>query len=266
MRDLGLQGKVVLITGGAGVLGSAFSQGFIDHGARVAVNDLKEEKALECIDRLTGPAVDAIPAPCDVSDDADVARMAARVVERYGAIDVLVNAAAVQIYPPRTLIEMEPGEWDFVLDICLKAAYLCARHVTPVMKRQGAGKIVNIASIAGHRGTAGGSAYSAAKGGVVMLTRQMAVELGPDNINVNSVSPGFTPNRLTTVYEYEALSKGEGKGPEPSRSAGEFTPPALGRKGEVEDFVGPVLFLASRWADYITGADLPVEGGRMAAR
>lgn len=265
MRDLGLKDKVVLITGGAGVLGTAFAQGFADHGAKLAINDLREEKALECIGKLTGDA-QAIPAQGDVSDDADVARMVNEVVERLGGIDVVVNAAAVQIYPPKTITEMEPGEWDFVLDICLKAAYLTTRHVAPVMKRQGGGKIVNIASIAGHRGTAGGSAYSAAKGGVVMLTRQMAVELGHDNINVNSVSPGFTPNRLTTIYEYEAIAKGASEGPEPSHAAGEFTPPALGRKGEVEDFVGPVLFLASRWADYITGVDLPVEGGRMAAR
>ena len=265
MRDFGLKDKVVLITGGAGVLGTAFSQGFADHGAKLAINDLKEEKALECIGKLTGEP-EAVPAPGDVSDDADVARMVAGVVERLGSVDVLVNAAAVQIYPPKSIIDMEPGEWDFVLDICLKAAYLSTRHVAPVMKRKGGGKIVNIASIAGHRGIAGGSAYSAAKGGVVMLTRQMAVELGRDNINVNSVSPGFTPNRLTTVYEYEAISKGASEGPEPSHTAGEFTPPPLGRKGEIEDFVGPVLFLASRWADYITGADLPVEGGRMAAR
>lgn len=265
MRDLGLKDKVVLITGGAGVLGSAFAQGFADHGARLAVNDLREEKALECIGRLTGE-VEAVPAAGDVSDDADVARMVAGVVERWGGIDVVVNAAAVQIYPPKSIEEMAPGEWDFVLDICLKAAYLSTRHAAPVMKRRGGGKIVNIASIAGHRGTAGGSAYSAAKGGVVMLTRQMAVELGRDNINVNSVSPGFTPNRLTTVYEYEAIARGASQGPEPAHTAGEFTPPALGRKGEVEDFVGPVLFLASRWADYITGVDLPVEGGRMAAR
>ena len=265
MKDLGLKDKVVLITGGAGVLGTAFSQGFADHGAKLAINDLKEEKALECIGKLVGK-VEAIPATGDVSNDADVAQMINGVVEHFGAVDVLVNAAAVQIYPPKSITEMEPGEWDFVLNICLKAAYLSTRHAAPVMKRQGGGKIVNIASIAGHRGTAGGSAYSAAKGGVVMLTRQMAVELGRDNINVNSISPGFTPNRLTTIYEYEAISKGTEEGPEPSHAAGEFIPPALGRKGEIDDFVGPVLFLASRWADYITGTDLPVEGGRMAAR
>ena len=159
--------------------------------------------------------------------------------KRFGTIDVVVNAAAVQIYPPKSITEMEPGEWDFVLDICLKAAYLSTRHVAPVMKRQGGGKIVNIASIAGHRGIAGGAAYSAAKGGVVMLTRQMAVELGRDNINVNSVSPGFTPNRLTTIYEYEALTKGEGPGPEPSITAGEFTPPALDAKARSKTSSAP---------------------------
>jgi len=266
MKDLGLADKVVLITGGAGFLGTAFAQGFADHGAKLAINDLKEEKALASIGKLTGAAVEAMPAAADVSNDADVARMVGEVVRHYGTIDVLVNAAAVQIYPPKKISDMEPGEWDFVLNISLKSAYLSTRHVAPVMKQKGAGKIVNIASIAGHRGTAGGSAYSAAKGGVVMLTRQMAVELGPDHINVNSVSPGFTPNRLTTVYEYDAISTGRGPGPEPSTANAAFTAPPLGRKGEAEDFVGPVVFLASRWADYITGVDLPVEGGRMAAR
>lgn len=266
MQDLGLEGKVVLITGGAGFLGRAFAQGFADHGARLAINDIKPEEAQTSINGLSGRRVEAVAAPADVSDDTAVRRMVDDVVEHYGAIDVLVNAAAVQVYPPKRINDMEPDEWDFVLDITLKAAYLSARHVVPVMQSQGGGKIVNIASIAGHRGVPGGSAYSAAKGGVVMLTRQMAVELGPHRINVNSVSPGFTPNRLTTIYEYQAISRGEERGPGPSSGNALLTPPPLGRKGEAQDFVGPVLFLASSWADYITGVDLPVEGGRMAAR
>jgi len=266
MKDMGLKDKVVLITGGAGFLGTAFAQGFADQGAKLAINDLRKEKAEASIGTLIGANIEAIPAMADVSDDADVKRMVGEVARHYGSIDVLVNAAAVQIYPPKQISDMEPGEWDFVLDISLKAGYLSARHVVPVMKQNGGGKIVNIASIAGHRGVSGGAAYSAAKGGVVMLTRQMAVELGPDHINVNSISPGFTPNRLTTVYEYDSIAKSEGPGPEPATVNAPFTAPPLGRKGEAIDFVGPVVFLASSWADYITGVDLPVEGGRMAAR
>lgn len=266
MKDMGLSGKVVLITGGAGVLGSAFAQGFADFGARLAINDLEEARTRSAIEKLAGKGWEAIPAAADVSDDGQVAAMVAGVVKHFGTIDVLVNAAAVQIYPAKNITEVEPAEWDLVVNIGLKAAYLCARHTVPVMVKKGGGKIVNIASIAGHRGLPGGSAYSATKGGVVNLTRQMAVELGPNHINVNSVSPGFTPNRLTTVYEYESRSRGEGQGPAPSATSAAFSGPPLGRKGAVEDFVGPVLFLASSWADFITGIDIPVEGGRMAAR
>jgi NAD(P)-dependent dehydrogenase (short-subunit alcohol dehydrogenase family) len=140
---------------------------------------------------------------------------------------------------------------------------MCSKQVVPVMKKASRGKIVNIASIAGHRGLPGGSAYSAAKGGVVNLTRQMGVELGKYHINVNSISPGFTPNRLTSVNQYAGRPDDSSQ----TLPAGvNLTVPPLGRNGDIEDYVGPVLFLASAWADYITGADIPVEGGRMAAR
>jgi NAD(P)-dependent dehydrogenase (short-subunit alcohol dehydrogenase family) len=137
--------------------------------------------------------------------------------------------------------------------------------VVPILKAKGGGKIVNIASIAGHRGSPGGSAYSAAKGGVVMLTRQMAVELAPYKINVNSVSPGFTPTRLTTIYEYQEGARNEGAYGAAAPGS-HFTAAPLGSRGELDDYVGPVLFLSSQWANFITGVDLPVEGGRMAAR
>ncbi|MDP6560654.1 MAG: SDR family oxidoreductase [Candidatus Binatia bacterium] len=215
---------------------------------------------------MTGKSLQTMPVAADVSNDEEVALMVRQVVDHYGTIDILVNAAAVQIYPGKEISELEPKEWDFVLNIGLKAAYLCTRHAAPVFKSKGSGKIVNVASIAGHRGSPGGSAYTAAKGGVITLTRQMAVELGPHRINVNSVSPGFTPNRLTTVYEYQAMIGGTDEPPALSIGTVESSGPPLGRKGTVGDFVGPVLFLASHWADFITGVDLPVEGGRLAAR
>ena len=264
--ELGLRDKVVLITGGGGVLGSAFAQGFAQLGARLAINDLQEEKAVAAIDQLTVKNCEAIPVAADVSSDKDVKIVVDRVLQHFGTIDILVNAAAVQIYPAKQIHEMEPEEWDFVVNIVLKSAFLSSRHVMPIMKQNGSGKIINIASIAGHRGIPGGAAYSAAKGGVLTLTRQLAVELGPHKINVNSVSPGFTPNRLTTIYEYQAITEGKNSSPEPTTLHASFSGPPLERMGEVDDFVGPVLFLASKWADYISGVDIPVEGGRMAVR
>jgi NAD(P)-dependent dehydrogenase (short-subunit alcohol dehydrogenase family) len=263
MRDFGLRDKVVVIAGGGGALGSAFARGFADNGASLAILDFNLDKAKATATSFPAEKVKAIAVVADVSKDDQVAKAVAEVVKHFGTIDILVNAAGVQIYPPKSIVDLEPGEWDLVLDICLKGIYVCARHVVPILKAKGGGKIVNIASIAGHRGMPGGSAYSAAKGGVINLTRQMAVELGPSRINVNSVSPGFTPTRLTTIYEYQEGARHE----TPRRlfvgTQFERTP---GSRGELDDYVGPVLFLSSQWANFITGVDLPVEGGRMAAR
>lgn len=265
MRDFGLRDKVVVITGGGGALGSAFARGFADNGASVAILDFNFDKAKATATSFPAEKVKAIAVAADVSKDDQVAQAVAEVVKHFGTIDVLVNAAGVQIYPPKNIVDLEPGEWDLVIDICLKGMYICARHVVPILKAKGNGKIVNIASIAGHRGMPGGSAYSAAKGGVINLTRQMAVELAPFKINVNSVSPGFTPTRLTTIYEYQEGARNEiSHGG--SASGINLTAAPLGSRGELDDYVGPVLFLSSQWANFITGVDLPVEGGRMAAR
>tara|TARA_Y100000588_G_scaffold230257_1_gene243975 strand:+ start:148 stop:945 length:798 start_codon:yes stop_codon:yes gene_type:complete len=264
--ELGLKDKVILITGSGGVLGAAFVKGFANLGSKLAVNDLKEEKAIATIENLKSSNFEAIPVAADVSSDEDVKNMVNKTVQHFGTIDILINAAAVQIYPAKFIHEVEPSEWDLVSNIILKAVYLSARHVIPIMKENGGGKIINVASIAGHRGIPGGAPYSAAKGGVLNLTRQLAVELGPHKINVNSVSPGFTPNRLTTIYEYQAVTEGKNEPIEPKSFHSSFSGPPLERMGEVNDFVGPVLFLASNWSNYISGIDIPVEGGRMAVR
>jgi NAD(P)-dependent dehydrogenase (short-subunit alcohol dehydrogenase family) len=264
MRDFGLQDKVVVITGGGGALGSAFARGFADSGASLALLDFNLDKAKATATSFPAEKVKAMAVAADVSKDDQVAKAIADVVKHFGTIDVLVNAAGVQIYPPKNIVDLEPGEWDLVVDICLKGMYICARHVVPILKARGGGKIVNIASIAGHRGVPGGSAYSAAKGAVINLTRQMAVELAPFKINVNSVSPGFTPTRLTTIYEYREGARNETAQGSPSGVS--LTAAPLGSRGELDDYAGPVLFLSSQWANFITGVDLPVEGGRMAAR
>jgi 2-deoxy-D-gluconate 3-dehydrogenase len=265
MNDLGLKDKVVVVTGGGGALGGAFARGFAAAGSSLAILDFNLDKAKATAASFPAEKVKALAVAADVSKDEQVAAAIADVVKRLGTVDVLVNAAGVQIYPPKSIVDLEPGEWDLVVDICLKGMYICARHVVPILKGKGGGKIVNIASIAGHRGSPGGSAYSAAKGGVVMLTRQMAVELAPYKINVNSVSPGFTPTRLTTIYEYQEGARNEGAYGAAAPGS-HFTAAPLGSRGELDDYVGPVLFLSSQWANFITGVDLPVEGGRMAAR
>jgi NAD(P)-dependent dehydrogenase (short-subunit alcohol dehydrogenase family) len=245
--------------------GKCVARGFADNGASLAILDFNLDKAKTTATSFPAEKIKTIAVAADVSKDDQVAQAVAEVVKHFGTIDILVNAAGVQIYPPKNIVDLEPGEWDLVVDICLKGMYICARHVVPILKAKGSGKIVNIASIAGHRGMPGGSAYSAAKGGVINLTRQMAVELAPFKINVNSVSPGFTPTRLTTIYEYQEGARNEiSQGG--SASGINLTAAPLGSRGELDDYVGPVLFMSSQWANFITGVDLPVEGGRMAAR
>ncbi|HSQ11932.1 MAG TPA: SDR family NAD(P)-dependent oxidoreductase, partial [Candidatus Deferrimicrobium sp.] len=158
MRDLGLTDKVVLITGGGGVLGSAFARGFADSGAKVAIGDFVRDKAAKIASDLKSRGTDAIGVGADVTKEDQVAKMVADVVGRFGTIDILVNAAAVQIYPGKEITEVESNEWDFVLGIGLKGIYTCSKQVVPVMKKASRGKIVNIASIACHRGLTGGSA------------------------------------------------------------------------------------------------------------
>jgi NAD(P)-dependent dehydrogenase (short-subunit alcohol dehydrogenase family) len=265
MNDLGLKDKVVVITGGGGALGSAFARGYAAQGASLGIVDFDVHRATAVAAGIPPASVKAMALGADVTKDEQVAAAVAEIVKRLGTIDILVNAAGVQIYPPKNIVDLDPGEWDLVVDICLKGTYICARHVVPVLKAKGGGKIVNIASIAGHRGSPGGSAYSAAKGGVINLTRQMAVELAQFKINVNSVSPGFTPTRLTTIYEYQEGARNKDSAMVAAPGI-HLTAAPLGSKGELDDYVGPVLFLSSQWANFITGVDLPVEGGRMAAR
>ena len=264
MRDFGLRDKVVVITGGGGALGSAFARGFADTGASLAILDFNLDKAKAAATSFPAEKVKAIAVAADVSKDDQVAEAVAEVVKHFGTIDILVNAAGVQIYPPKSVVDLEPGEWDLVLDICLKGIYVCARHVVPILKAKGGGKIVNIASIAGHRGMPGGSAYSS-QGWRDQSHKTDGRRVGPVQDQCE-----FGKSRIYTDPAHDDL-RISGRRPArglPGRlSSGlNLSAAPLGSRGELDDYVGPVLFLSSQWANFITGVDLPVEGGRMAAR
>ena len=225
---LSLNGKTAVVTGGAKGIGAATARILQQSGAAVEVLDLE-----------TG---------CDVTKE-DAVRKA---FERIGAIDVLVNNAGRAVR--RTAIEVKKEEWDAVIELNLSAVFLCSRLAHPYMKRRGGGAIVNLASIMGlSGGIYPNASYQASKGGVVNLTRALALEWAADNIRVNAVAPTYVRTDLTTPIF---------SNPEVLKTVMGHTP--LGRLPEPEDIGAAILFLASDAARCITGVTLPVDSGYLA--
>ncbi|HEX2152972.1 MAG TPA: SDR family NAD(P)-dependent oxidoreductase [Acidimicrobiia bacterium] len=245
MAELELEGRVALVTGAAGGMGTAISLALSRLGAAVAVNDRSTGLVEPLRDRLGTPSV-AVGG--DVTSKADVQRMVAAVEENLGRIDVLVNNAGV--LRPTRIQDIAEEEWDFVVDVNLKGAFLCSQAVIPGMRRGGWGRIVNLSSTAGKNvSTMGGAHYTAAKAGVLGLTRHTAYEVAQDGITVNAVCPGLIDTRMTrstiTMEQSDAYARS-------------FPIPRLGLPEEVADLIA---FLATDRAAYITGASLDINGG-----
>lgn len=244
-----LEGKVAFITGAGSGIGAACALRFAEEGARLAGFDVAST-ALEDWRRATD-RTDAVLLAGDVRDAVRVISALEETCKRFGRIDVVVNAAGVAGGGPVHLAPVE--EWDRVLDINLKGTFLVCKHALPRMLEQGGGSIVNIASVEGLEGTEGGSAYNASKGGVVLLTRNMAMDYARKGIRVNAVCPGFidTP-MLRAVFGEPGMEEMLGK----IREAHQ-----LGRLGRASEVANAVLFLASEEASFITGQALAVDGG-----
>lgn len=242
---MNLQGKVALVTGGAVRVGRAISLALAERGAAVAVNyhtSTEAARALVSQIRQQGGCAEAFPA--DVSDVSSIHRMMEQVVAHFGALDVLVNNAA--IFPRTPFGTTSEEEWDRVLDINLKGVFFCSQCAARQMLQRGGGKIVNIADVGAYRPWPGFIPYCVSKAGVVALTMGLARALAP-TVQVNAVAPG-------PVLFPEGIS------PEQKRRALASVP--MGREGSPEDVARTVLFLLEG-PDYITGAVLPVDGGRL---
>lgn len=223
-----LEGKTAVVTGGAKGIGAATVELFREAGARV-----------ESLDLESG---------CDVTDEDQVRKAYARI----GAIDILVNNAGTAVR--RTALEVKKEEWDKVIELNLTALFLCSRLAHPYMKKRGGGAIVNLASIMGlSGGIYPNASYQASKGGVVNLTRALALEWAADNIRVNAVAPTYVRTDLTTVIFSNA---------EMMKTVMAHTP--LGRFPEPRDVAMAILFLASDAARCVTGTTLPVDSGYLA--
>lgn len=257
---LNLTGKVAVITGGGSGIGLGVSQLLSAYGAAVAIVDVSD-KAEEKAQELRDAGRQAAFFKCDVTNEDSVAATVAAIVEKFGRIDILHNNAGVTVR--KTIDELSEKEWDFVLDVGLKGLFLMSKHVIPEMKKVGGGSIVNTGSGWGLKGGDLAAAYCAVKGGIVNVTRAMAIDHGKDNIRVNSINPGDT---VTAMMVSEGRQTGEIKSDadidEFLKSCGTGRP--LARIGQPEDIANGVLFLCSELASWVTGAALVVDGGGIA--
>lgn len=240
---------MAIVTGAAAGIGRAIAEAFRREGARVVVADLDAERLAEAWSH----AAEVVRVRVDVSRSEDCRRMVEAAKEAFGRVDVLVNNAGIAGSPKATVAHETPlEEWERILAVNLTGVFLGCYHVLPVMMAQRSGKIINIASVAGLVAFPGRCAYTASKGGVVQLTRSLAVDYAPYRINVNAICPGMIETHMTR-WRLEQ--------PELRRQVLERIP--WGRVGTPEDVAGAAVFLASKEADYMTGHTLVVDGGWM---
>lgn len=259
---LNLTGKVAVITGGAGGIGLAVAQTLSAYGAAVAIvdfSDIGEVKAQE----LRDAGRQAAFFKCDVTNEENVEAVVKAIVEKFGRIDFLHNNAGVTV---RNTVEgLSEKEWDFVLDVGLKGLFLMSKHVIPEMRKVGGGSIVNTGSGWGLKGGDLAAAYCAVKGGIVNVTRAMAIDHGKDNIRVNSINPGDTVTAMMISEGYQTELEPDASNEELLdflKSCGSSRP--LPRIGMPEDIANGVLFLCSDLASWVTGCALVVDGGGIA--
>lgn len=242
-----LNGRVALVTGAASGLGRAMAWGLACFGADVAIVDrdaAAADAAAGEIAAATGRRTAAFAA--EVSEERDVDGAVASAVATFGPIDVLVNGAGHNISKP--LVEYTQVEFDSLLHVHVRGAFLLCRAVGREMQTRRRGSIINVASILGHIGAANASAYAAAKGGLIQLTKALALEMAPYGVRVNAIAPGYIDTPLTRRHA-----------PEVRRRIVDSTP--LGRFGEARELIGPAVFLASDASSFVTGSSLVVDGG-----
>lgn len=245
-----LQGKVGIVTGGNGGIGKGIARGFAGMGGDVVIVARNQAKTAEAVREIQEEfGVRVLGLQVDVRQEEQIQAMGTQVLDTFGRIDILVNNAGTNIRKmPQDYLT---AEWDEVLETNVRSAFLCSRAVYPGMKEVGGGKIINIGSMTSLFGGAKLAPYGTSKGGIVQLTRSLAVAWAPDNIQVNAILPGWIDTDLTRQARKELAGLNE------RVLAG--TP--VGRWGEPGDLAGVAVFLASPASNFVTGVALPVDGG-----
>ena len=245
-----LTGRVAVVTGASSGLGVTFARGLAEAGAHVVLAARRRDRIEAVVRSLTESGHEALAVECDVADEASVDRLVAATLARFGRADVLVNNAGTAKVAPAAMESI--ADFKNVLDVNLVGAFLCAQRFGRVMLEQKKGSIVNIASILGlvASGLIPQASYTASKGGLVNLTRELAVQWARLGVRVNAIAPGFFPSEMTT----DMFETDDGK-----RFIRRRTP--MGRSGEPEELLGSLLLLASDAGSYMTGQVLAVDGG-----
>lgn len=246
-----LENKVAIITGAAGGMGKADALLFAKEGAKVAISDIQEDKIQEVVREIEQNGGEAIGFAHNVASEEDWTRVVEGTIAKFGKVDILVNNAGVSNATP--FLELTVEQWEKTMSINVTGVFLGQKHVIPHMINNGGGSIINISSIAGLTGGSGSGPYTASKGAVRMLTKATAVDFAKHNIRANSVHPGFIETPMTVEMMADEKMRNWFLS---------MTP--LPRLGKAEDIAAGVLFLASDESSYITGIDLPIDGGYVA--
>jgi len=246
-----LQNKIAIITGAGSGIGQGIALAFVKEGAKVVVADWSEEGGKEAVEQVRKINGEAVFVKTDVSKTVDIDKMVKTCLDKFGRVDILVNNAG--IYRVYNLHEMSEEDWDKTINVNLKSVFLGSKRVIPEMLKQGQGKIINTASIAGLVGFAQSGAYCASKGGIIALTKEMALDYAPKKINVNCICPGVIKTAMTKDMITDPATKQflESSTPYP-------------RLGEPADIAMAAVYLASNESDFVNGHVLVVDGGWIA--
>ena len=252
-----LEGKVALVTGASYGIGFALATAFARAGAKIAFNDIKQELVDKGLAAYKKEGIDAKGYVCDVTNEEQVNELVAKIEKELGSVDILVNNAGIIKRIPR--VDMSAAEFRQVIDVDLNAPFIVSKAVIPGMIKKGAGKIINICSMMSELGRETVSAYAAAKGGLKMLTRNIASEYGEYNIQCNGIGPGYIATPQTAP-----LRERQADGSRHPFDSFIIAKTPAARWGTPEDLMGPALFLASKASDFVNGHVLYVDGGILA--